>query len=131
MSDEHLQKPGAVNSLDAIVNAGVGGRQALVLSAFMDERRKWEEKKGLLQEELNTKLEAYKKASASVDDEPSWKKFLYHKLLRRLTPAAVNLEKTMQEIDDVAGKIIEHDAAEPNAVRYELAALGNNLFKPR
>lgn len=131
MSDEHLQKPGAVNSLDAIVNAGVGGRQALVLSAFMDERRKWEEKKVALQDEFNNKIEAYKKASAFVNEEPGWKRFLYHKILRRHTPAAERLADAMQNVDNSAKKILEHDVSEPNATRYELAALGNNLFKPR
>jgi len=131
VSDEHVQKAGPVNPLDAIVQAGVGGRQALILSAFLDERRKWEEKKGLLQEELNQELEAYQKASASMNEEPGWKQFLYHKLLRKLSPAASRLEKSMSKIDDIARRIIEHDAAEPNAARYELAALGNNLFKPR
>lgn len=129
MSDEYLQQKD-VNVPSEVMQPSKE-TQTLVLNTFLDERKKWEERKSLLAEEFGVRLDRYRAVNTCCKREPRWKKFLYNKVLRKSSPAEEDVKKALQELDNIAKKILEHDNVEPDVIRYELAAIGNNLFKPR
>jgi len=113
------------------MKAGYSGREALITSAFLEERKNWEDKYSLLKEAFNFKLEELRQSYDDVKYESRIKKFLFKKIAGKLTPAENNVEIITDELNDLITLITEHEDNQPDPLRYELAALGNNLFKPR
>lgn len=135
MSDEYVQEGEELNegqsSLAALLQAGVGGRQALIMTAYIEEMKKWNAAREETQKTFKDKCVELNYAYYDVETEKSWKKFLFHKILRRKTSAENKVDILRKEVELIVESMIEHERNKPDPVRYELAAIGNNLFKPR
>lgn len=132
MSDEYLSGESVdQDHLAALIQAGVGANQALIISAYLEEKQKWVEKKQELQDRFNHTIIKYKEIYGSQVQDGRWKKFFYHKILRKPTSTERRIERVIQNMDTAAAQLLEHENAEPNSTMYEIASLGDKLFKPR
>jgi len=133
MSDERTRKGNAVtgDSFQQVSSAGLSVNQSLVLSAYIDERRKWEENKLFIEDAFYRKHLELREAYKNKNTESSWKYTLYNRILKKATPCEQKVDELAKELDVINSKLNSHLTQEPDVLRYELAALGGNLFKPR
>lgn len=131
MSSKQLGQKLDKQSVDAAVNAGIGGDSVLVLSAFLEERERWESEHSVLQNKFDNKAHDLNIARLMRENESFLVKFWYGRVLKKPTPDE-KVEKVMiEEADSLMDKLLAHESLEPNTDMYELAALGNNLFTAR
>ena len=132
MSNEDLPKEGIPTTIiDMNAAANMGGRQALLFSAYMEDRTKWESNKQALRDEISLCVDALREASEKDSKEFKIIKFIYNKILRKPSPASTKLGLTKQALELLTAKMLEVANSEPSTDRYEIAMIGNNLFKPR
>lgn len=130
MSDENLRETDELTAIN-LMRAGYSSREALVASAFLEEKKKWEESYIFIKENFEAKLEELRQSYEDVEDESRIKKFLFNKIAGRLSPAEKSVEVVTKELDNLIVLMTSHEDKKPDPMRYELAAYGNNLFKPR
>jgi hypothetical protein len=132
MSNEDLPKEGIHSTvIDMNAAANMGGRGALLFSAYMEDRTKWEESKQDLRQKIFEHVTELKVATKKDENEFSLVKFIYNKILRKPSPATTKLMQARQSLELLTKKMIEIANSEPSIDRYEIAMIGNNLFKPR
>lgn len=154
MFDQSLQNV----DLNSFLATAASNPQALVLSAYLEEKKKWEDKVKKL---VVIKIKAFenianmyiqmdnKKAKIiKIESENySQKGFIgliyktfdlsnkYEGKLKILNNEILKIELVLKDEEEKYKKIVEeHDLLmddAPPVVRYELAMMGNNLFKPR
>ena len=153
MFDQSLQNV----DLDSFLATAASNPQALVLSAYLEEKRKWEDKVKKL---VLIKIKAFENIAnmyiqidnkkikiIKIESENYNKGFMgliyktfnlsnkYEKKLRTLNNEILKIESVLTDEEEKYKKIVEENdllmSNAPPAVRYELAMMGNNLFKPR
>ena len=103
--------------------------QALILGAYLEERKKWEQIIIQTEKEILYKREELVFASEQSNKEPKIKKLIYG-LFKKKTPLKEKAEKLAKEVEYLENKYQVILVNEPNANLYEVAMFGN-LFKPR
>ena len=105
--------------------------QALVLSAFLQEKREWNEELDDILEERSIRIELSNEILDRTTKE-SWFTFVWRNLIRRkLTSAQEEFNRINEEIDELQDEYDELMQNPPNTDMYEIAILGNNLFHSR
>jgi hypothetical protein len=107
----------------------VDEHQAIILGAYLEDRKKWEDNLLLLEETLHSKQKEIVLTTVEKENESRIKKFFY-RLFRRKTPMKKKLDELKKEIEELERKYLKTVESEPDRVQYEAAMLGN-LFKPR
>lgn len=103
--------------------------QTLILGAYLEERKKWEQIIIQTEKEILFKREELIFASEQSAKESKIKKFVYG-LFKKKTPLREKAEKLAKEVEHLENKYQVILVNEPNANLYEVAMFGN-LFKPR
>lgn len=106
-------------------------RQGLLMDAFMTDKAIWTLDKDRTEVGLVDAQQALAAAEKKVEQEHWFIRFIYNKILRRLSPAEKALEEARQQVIDFYQALIDIYKREPKSNLYELAMLGNNIFKPR
>jgi len=155
MSDEKLQNMTA-EELQTMLG-GANPEQALLLNTYLDEEKRWSSRLQALHitrldimdevEEMKDELESAESelnsCIADVEQESGLSKFVCGiinrstKKQKRMVKAtesayALTAEYTqiLEELDSINEKYIEVSENPPELFRYELAMMGNKLFKP-
>ena len=132
MSDGNLQEnTEKLDSFQELLQQGAKESQALVLSAFIEERKRWQDKRASLQKEFDRKMRDYKKAQEAKNKESKLKQKIYNKILRRPSPAEKELNTKTESLDNIAREMLKNDEKQPDPILYQFASLGNDLFKSR
>lgn len=133
MSDENLQGKTVVSEYSAGYNpyAGLGKRQALLMDAYLTERNEWETAKEEVKSTIYDTVEELNKAYEDSKKDSKVTKFLYNKLLRKPTPAEQRVQEAKEVLQTLTNRMQSVLDNEPKPDMYEIAMLGNNLFKPR
>jgi len=133
MSDEDVQEQAVdvTNIVDMNTVAKLGGRHGLLFAAYMEDRAKWKEERDQLKDDMYEAMLDFNQKLEKVEGESRIIKFLYNNILHKPTPATNKVEEAKQLVEDLTEKVIDIASKEPDAGRYEIAMLGNNLFKPR
>jgi len=132
MSDEYLQKDlkpviYTDTSLDKDNSAEV---QSLILGAYLDDKKKWEDKIKEIGIILAKKLDEENKLRELVLKQSKIKIFLYG-LFGKKTNQESKLLQTIKEVDKLGEQLTEMSKAPPSVNAYELAIMGNKLFSAR
>jgi len=104
----------------------------LIQDAFLTDKALWELDLDRIRVELKDANEEIVKAAEAVKNENKIIIFIYEKILRRTSPAMKKYNKAKELSDKLFKKLLDIRANEPLFdAKYQLAELGNNIFKPR
>lgn len=131
MSNEDAQELTAEELADVSAIAQSNGRYGILYTAYMEDKAKWQKARDKLDGIIYDTILDIKRAAEQVDKESGAIKFLYNKVFRRPTPASSRLSSSNKTLDELTKEMTRLSNAEPNPDIYEIAMLGNNLFKPR
>lgn len=144
--------------LEQFLNTASGNPQALLLSAYMDEKKKWEDNLNIIRTYENTIIEKIRKLCIMADKKDNeldklkleiekksgvWHIILcalgiktkierkFDRILNENKSISIEIKKLTQEHKDIVEAYKKIWSNPPNAKQYELAIIGNTLFKPR
>lgn len=133
MSDEHLQKElkGRGYSDDYLGKEyGTEIVQALILGAYLDDKKKWEEDINILSTQLADKTKELVEIRDVLLKQARVKTILC-KIFRIKTKSEKRFIQINEDMITLKNKLIRLTDTPPLPDAYELAILGNNLFKSR
>ena len=131
MSNEHLQKELRTTSysdtnLTAENSTGV---QALLLGAYLDDKKRWEENLRNTSETMADKLKEMSEVRVAVFRQSKIKSFIF-KIFKRKTKQEKRLIQIMNEVEELKNQFINITSSPPSPNTYELAMMGN-IFRVR
>jgi hypothetical protein len=157
MRDEFIQNIDQAY-LEQFLATASDNPQALVLSAYLEEKAKWDEKLNTLilykdtivqkaiglEKVVDEKRDAINKAQADLHNESGILVWLlkligiktraerrFHKIFKEAHELTSELKELNDEFINVLEEYDKTAANPPDARQYELAMIGNTLFKPR
>lgn len=113
--------------LEADIDANT---QQLVLGAYLQEKQKWETKLKTTSELLAYKAQQQIDLEDSINNQSKFKIFI-NNLFKRKSKQEKKLISVLKEIDQLKDQFTSVSNSPPPQSAYELAILGNALFKTR
>lgn len=144
MSDENIQSSN-LNTSDDIIQPSALTRQVLLSNAFLTDKTIWKQDRDRMlvgledaRKNLVEATDKLKDAYWKVVNESKIIQFVFNVILRRPSPAQKKFDELEQKhienvelVNKFNNTLEEIVSREPNPDIYELAMLGNNIFKPR
>lgn len=132
MSDEHLQKELKVSSYSDthLTPENTVGIPGLILSAYLDDKKRWEDELQEASEAMAEKVKEMTEVRTLILNQSKIKTFL-SKTFKIKTKNEKRLLQVMKEVEDLKGQFVGITSSPPSPNAYELAIMGNNLFKAR
>ena len=132
MSDEYLQKELKVsNYTDThLTPENTSGISALILGAYLDDKKKWEDNLKDMGDFMNEKIQEIADIKVALTEQSKFVSFLC-KTFKIKTKKEKRLDEIMQEIDKLKVRFEGVIRSPPSQDVYELAIRGNSLFKSR
>jgi hypothetical protein len=113
--------------LEADISAST---QELVLGAYLDEKKKWEDKLKLTSDLLAYKAQQQVELENSIHTQSKFKIFI-NNLFKRKSKQEKILTIVLKEIDQLKNQFVVVSSSPPRQNAYELAIMGNRIFSCR
>ena len=133
MSNEDLRKTSTVktNKFKTDMIPNLNTRETILASAYLSERKRWTNLKDTLSAEVYTITAKVDKKIIAVKNESWAVQFIFKKILRKNTPAVTELSLASNKLKVLTNRLKIIIDNPPELYRYDLAVIGNTLFKPR